>query len=71
MSVTIPDDYYWDVPMALRYDPYQEPHEHTIGQLSADLQELDRMMSGDRPMIGYGLVWLAAVLRRVGEISNC
>ena len=70
-SVTLLEDYYWDVPAANRYDRYQEPTQHTIGQLSDDLAELQRMVDGTRPIIGYGLVWLAAVLRRVGETAKC
>lgn len=70
-SVPIAADYYWDVPAAIRYDRYQEPTQHTLGQLSDDLSELKRMVQGTRPIIGYGLVWLAAVLRRVGETVNC
>ena len=69
-SVTISEDYYWDVPTDQRYDRYDEPREHTIGQLSDDLQELEQMIDGHRPMVGYGLVWLAAILRRIGEIAD-
>jgi hypothetical protein len=70
-SVTISDDFYWDVPAEIRYDQYQEPTRHTIGQLSDDLNELNRIADGAVPIIGYGFVWLAAVLRRVGETANC
>ena len=69
-SVTIPDDYYWDVAKEHRYDRYKVPRVHTGGHLPADLQALQRMARGERPMTGYGLVWLAAILRRIGEISN-
>ena len=70
-SVILSEDYYWDVPTASRYDRYQEPAQHTIGQLSDDIAELKRMMNGTRPIIGYGLVWLAAILRRIGETAKC
>jgi hypothetical protein len=70
-SVTFSEDYYWDVPAAIRYDHYEEPREHTVGQLSDDMAELIRMLNGERPMVAYGLVWLAAVLRRLGESAKC
>jgi hypothetical protein len=70
-SVTLADDYYWDVPASVRYDRYEEPREHTVGQLSDDMAELTRMLNGERPMVAYGLVWLAAILRRLGETANC
>jgi len=69
-SVTISENYSWDVLADQRYDRYDEPREHTIGQLSDDLQELERMIDGHRPMVRYGLVWLAAILRRIGEVAN-
>ena len=70
-SLTISEDYYWEVPAVARYDRYEEPREHTVGQLSDDVAELDRMIDGERPMVGYGLVWLAAILRRLGESAKC
>jgi hypothetical protein len=57
-------------PTDQRYDRYDEPREHTIGQLSDDLRELKLMIDGHRPMVGGGLVWLAAILRRIGEVAN-
>lgn len=68
-SVTLSVDYYWDVPEDSRYDPHEKPREHILGQLSDDMTELTRMLNGERPMLSYDLVWLAAVLRRVGETA--
>lgn len=70
-TVEIAEDFYWDVPASKRYDEYDEPTEHTVGQLSDDVAELQRMLGNETPVVGYGLVWLAAVLRRVGETSTC
>lgn len=69
-TIEITDDFYWDVPASRRYDQYDEPTQHTVGQLSEDLSELQRMLAGETPALGYGLVWLAALLRRVGETST-
>lgn len=70
-EVDITDDFYWDVPAAIRYDQHDEPKELTLGQLSDDASEVKRMLEGDAPPVAYGLVWLAALLRRVGETSVC
>jgi hypothetical protein len=70
-SIEITEEYYWDVPAPVRYDRYDEPTKHTIGQLSDDLAELQHLLNGTRPMVGGGLVWLAALLRRVGEKAEC
>jgi hypothetical protein len=69
-SVTITDDFYWDVPEDSRYSHYQEPTRHMVGQLSDDMNELNRMAEGTSPTVAYGFVWLAAVLRRLGEIGE-
>jgi hypothetical protein len=66
-AVEIDDDFYWDVPAEARYDAYGEPKTHTVGQLSDDWRELQRLLKGERPPIGHALVWLAAILRRIGE----
>jgi hypothetical protein len=63
----IEEDFYWDVPADKRYAPYEEPKGLTMGQLSDDWSEVTQMISGDRQPVAYGLVWLAAVMRRVGE----
>ena len=68
-EVDIAEDFYWDVPASSRYDQYAKPEQHTIGQISDDMSELQRMLDGTAPAVGYGLVWLAVVLRRVGETS--
>jgi len=63
----ITEDFYWDVPADKRYEPYEEPKELTVGQLSDDWSEVTHMVNGDRELVAYGLVWLASVLRRIGE----
>jgi hypothetical protein len=63
----IPEDFYWDVPADRRYEQYNEPKQLTVGQLSDDWAEVNRITKGEREPLGYALVWLASVLRRVGE----
>jgi hypothetical protein len=60
-------DYYWDIPEQTRYDPYRKPSEHVLGQLTDDWGELLKVIEGTAEPISYMLVWLAAVLRAVGE----
>lgn len=68
-EVDVAADFYWDIPASKRYDQYKEPKEHTVGQLSDDISELRRILDGGAPPVGYGLVWLSTVLRRIGETS--
>ncbi len=67
--VEVDDDFYWDVPESARYDRYQQPTQLTLGQLSDDLSEIRRLIDGSKEPLGYGLVWLAAILRRIGETT--
>ena len=63
----IDKDFYWEVPSSNRYDQYDEPVDLTAGQLSDDWSELEGILSGAKEPIGYGLVWLASILRVLGE----
>src|ERR1041384_7369671 len=68
-SVTIPADYYWEIPKDQRYDPYKEPDpkEFEIGQLSDDWSELQKIAEGKGEPIAYALVWMSSLLKAVGE----
>lgn len=66
-SVTISEDFYWAIPKEGRYDPYSQPKELTLGQLTDDLSELERIATGESEPISYGLVWLSSILRVIGE----
>lgn len=66
-DIEIPDVFYWSIPREGRRDQYDEPKEFTMGQTSEDLAQLRRIASGDAEPMGLGLVWLASVLREVGE----
>mgnify|MGYP001186336132 CR=1 FL=1 len=66
-SVDLSVDYYWDIPKQFRYNPYQQPEELNLGQISDDWIELNNILNGEREPTRYALVWLASILRAVGE----
>lgn len=68
-SFEIDEDYYWAIPSESRYEPSVAPRDLTVGQLVDDWRELREITSGRREPIGYALVWLSSLLRRVGEKS--
>jgi hypothetical protein len=68
--VDIPWDYYWDMPKEERYDPYSEPRNLNLGQISDDWNEILEITDGTMPCVGYALVWLSSVLRAVGEVAE-
>ena len=66
----IDNDFYWEVPSPARYEIYDEPTELHAGQLTDDWAELQAILMGSKEPIGYALVWLASILRVVGEQSQ-
>ncbi|MGH8241633.1 MAG: hypothetical protein ACREXP_32065 [Steroidobacteraceae bacterium] len=64
-SVDLDADYFWSIEPAARFDMESEPSSFTIGQLSdcwTNVQSMD-----DDSILSYGLVWLAEILRTIGE----
>lgn len=68
-SIEIAEDFYWNIPEGSRYNPYEQPQDLDLGQLSDDWKELEAIAEGSSDPLGYGLVWASAILRRIGEIT--
>jgi hypothetical protein len=62
---------YWAISEDDEYDPYRTPSQFTLGDLQEDWAELQRISDGSSTPVGYGFVWLAAILRSVGRNVNC
>ena len=60
-------DYYWNIETEQKYNPYENPTEIDLGQISDDWQELQQIIEKEREPIAYDLVKLAAILRAIGE----
>ncbi len=67
ITIHVPYDFYWNIPQKEIYNPYQEPTGFTQGQLSDDWRELTKIAQGEGAPLAYTLVWLAAILRVIGE----
>lgn len=63
----IPEDYYWDIPDEDRYEPAKTPTDLSLGQLSEDWERVQQILKGDAPPVGYALVWVASLLRKIGS----
>jgi hypothetical protein len=66
-SINLEVDYYWNIPQHQLYNPYQRPIDLNMGQLSDNWHELRKLLQSQKEPLGYHLVWLAAILRAVGE----
>lgn len=65
--IEIEGDYYWDVDDESRLDPYKEPDQMELGQLSDDWSTIKQIVNGEKEPIGYALVWLAALYKTIGN----
>ena len=68
-SVTLEHDLFWELLPEQRHDLGHEPAEHTVGRLDESWAHLTAMADDPDRMVGYGLVWLADVLRALGHQS--
>lgn len=65
--VSLDSDYFWAISPEQRTNVYVEPSEFTIGQLSDCLDNLSQIVDDPALSVPHGLVWLADLLRAVGE----
>lgn len=66
-TVSIRYDYFWSTPPEHRLDLTSPPAEFTIGQLTDCQENLKRISEDESRATSYALVWLADLLRAVGE----
>ncbi|MFJ5634352.1 hypothetical protein ACIQF5_17130 [Streptomyces goshikiensis] len=66
-TVALERDYFWSVPGDELYDVLNEPRTITIGQLSESWQHLEDLLAEPDRVVGHHLVWLADVLRAIGQ----
>lgn len=68
-SLDLPQEYYWHIPKEAKYDQPVAPasEDLSLGQLSFDWENLRSLLEGKNDPVGYDLVWLAAILRALGE----
>ncbi len=66
-TVTVREDYYWSIERSLRLNPCSEPSSFSLGQLTDDWLTLQKMDESNT--VSYGFVWLAEILRELGETT--
>lgn len=66
-TVRLDEDYFWSIPQDALYDVNRTPAELTVGQLSWSWQHLTDLLADPDQAIGNHLVWLAEVLRAIGQ----
>ncbi|UNO38365.1 hypothetical protein [Streptomyces sp. MST-110588] len=66
-AVVLERDYFWSVPADESYDVSKEPSDLTIGQVSESWQHVKDLLADQDRAVGHHLVWLADVLRAIGQ----
>ncbi|MGW1072283.1 hypothetical protein [Streptomyces sp. NPDC002537] len=66
-TVELGEEYFWSVPGDELYDVLNEPKTLTIGQLSESWQHLEDLLAHQDGALGYHLVWLADIIRAIGQ----
>ena len=67
-EIEITNDYYWDISDEELYNPYEEPKNITLGQLSDDIEEIQRLINSDDAIM-YDLKRLAGIFKAI-SIEN-
>lgn len=60
-------DYYWNIPSEQLQELGTAPTEFDVGKLSDDWSELQKLLESNRAPHRHHLIWLAAILRAIGD----
>ena len=61
-----PVDFYWAISGKDLYNPYIEPQELTLGQISDDLLEMQKIADNKIDPVTYDFVKLSSILAAIG-----
>jgi len=67
INIEQPIDYYWSIAGNDLYNPYENPTELTLGQLSDDLEEMNRIASKKSEPVSYDFVKMSSVMAMLGH----
>lgn len=68
-EIELRGDFYWDISSDQLYNPYDEPSDLSLGQLSDDLTEISRLSALSDEAIPYDLKRIAEILKAL-SIEN-
>jgi hypothetical protein len=68
-EVEINVDYYWDISTEQLYNPYEKPSDISLGQLSDDIAEINRLLNDDSE-ISYDLKRIGNILVALSKESQ-
>lgn len=68
-EIELESDFYWDISNDQLYNAYDDPNDLSLGQLSDDLAELNRLVKSKDEAIPYDLKRVAEILKAL-SIEN-
>lgn len=68
-EIELKNDFYWDISSNELYKPYKEPTDISLGQLSDDLEEVQRLSLYPEEAISYDLKRIAEIIKAL-SIEN-
>lgn len=66
-DVRLDRDFFWAIPAEKLYNVYATPEGLTVGQLSESWTNLTAILAEQAPVNAFALVWLADILRAIGQ----
>jgi hypothetical protein len=60
-EIELRGDFYWDIAPKELYDPYNDPHTITLGQLSDDLERIEKILETNEG-VPYDIKRIASIL---------
>jgi hypothetical protein len=67
-EIELKNDFYWDISAEELYNPYEEPKNLSLGQLSDDITEILRLKNSDDAVV-YDIKRLSSILKAL-SIEN-
>ncbi len=61
------EDFYWSITGNELYNPYEEPKSLTMGQLSDDLEHINKIATATLPPVSYDFVKMSSIFQLIGH----
>ena len=65
-NIILKNDFYWNIASNQLYNPYTEPKDITLGQLSDDLSTVRRLLEHEDEALPHDLIKVAEIIKAIG-----
>jgi hypothetical protein len=64
-EISFSNDYYWSLDENEVYNPDEEPKDFSLGQISFDIENLERLKTKTEPLLSNDLITIAEILKAI------